>query len=249
MVATSLRTTKKRDGLPWKAHPSHSPVRRRARYGEYTTMTQTTYTDNVEIDGSRDVVQLTVKAAPNQGVSLQRWLDANGNPFVSLDSDGSLLIAGSDHTSVTVSLRPDGPGLLRVKDDTRVALIIQAGTPTSTTPKPLQEWQDAAGNVLAVILNNGEYQLYGPPPGPTPTDVPPAARIAPDGTSTFKAVTINDANKHSIASIVGTGAATVQAFKLPTGAAQGKLLTCDDQGNAVWIPRIYNRMLTYGPAS
>jgi hypothetical protein len=53
-------------------------------------MTQTTFTDDVVIQGSQDIAQLQVKANATQTQPLQNWQDNSGNALVQVTGDGKL---------------------------------------------------------------------------------------------------------------------------------------------------------------
>ncbi len=73
-------------------------------------MTQTTHNDNLVIDGSRDVTQLTVEGAANQTTSLQKWQDGDQQVVAQVSSDGRFQIGNNLDT-----LRP--PALVNIRRD------------------------------------------------------------------------------------------------------------------------------------
>jgi hypothetical protein len=67
-------------------------------------MTQETFTDNVLIDGSRDISQLTVEGHSTQDEALQTWQDSAQTPVAKVTGDGRLQVGDFelDGTMVTV---------------------------------------------------------------------------------------------------------------------------------------------------
>ena len=55
-------------------------------------MTQETFTDNVLIDGSRDISQLTVEGHSTQDEALQIWQDSSQTPGAKVTGDGRLQV-------------------------------------------------------------------------------------------------------------------------------------------------------------
>jgi hypothetical protein len=55
-------------------------------------MTQTTYTDNVLIDGSQDIEQLRVQGDTSQDEALQTWENSAGDVLAQVSGDGRVLI-------------------------------------------------------------------------------------------------------------------------------------------------------------
>lgn len=58
-------------------------------------MTQTTFTDNVLVQGSRDITQLDVKGNATQTTPLETWRDNAGNIKVQVTADGRLQIGNN----------------------------------------------------------------------------------------------------------------------------------------------------------
>jgi hypothetical protein len=63
-------------------------------------MPQTNFTDNVKIDGSRDIAQLTVEGHSAQAQPLQTWQNSAGSPLSQITGDGRLLV-GDDLGAAT----------------------------------------------------------------------------------------------------------------------------------------------------
>lgn len=59
-------------------------------------MTQTTYTDNVKIDGSQDITQLDVEGHSTQTEPLQQWSENGGDPLARVTGDGRLQVGSFD---------------------------------------------------------------------------------------------------------------------------------------------------------
>jgi hypothetical protein len=83
-------------------------------------MTQQTFTDNVVIDGSRDITQLTVEGHSTQTQALQTWQDSAQTPAAKLTGDGRLQVGDFE------------PAGTMATDD---ALIEAHRSDTSTKPK------------------------------------------------------------------------------------------------------------------
>ncbi len=75
-------------------------------------MTQTTHNDNLVIDGSHDVTQLTVEGAANQTTPLQKWQDGDQRVVAQISDDGYFQV-GDDldafRPSALVNIRRDRP--------------------------------------------------------------------------------------------------------------------------------------------
>jgi hypothetical protein len=103
-------------------------------------MTQT-YTEDVVIDGSSDVTQLTVQGNSTQTEPLQVWEDSAGTDLLRITDDGSLQADGG----VQVEGSADAPQLT-VKGH-------------SSQTNPLQIWEDSAGADLAQVAEDGRLQI------------------------------------------------------------------------------------------
>jgi hypothetical protein len=55
-------------------------------------MTQTTYNDNVYVDGSRDITQLTVEGHSTQNQPLEEWKNSAGSTLAQMTGDGRLQV-------------------------------------------------------------------------------------------------------------------------------------------------------------
>ncbi|MBA3867562.1 MAG: hypothetical protein H0X30_00255 [Anaerolineae bacterium] len=64
-------------------------------------MTQTTFTDNVLVDGSQDIKQLRVQGHTTQTQQLQTWEDSAGNAVAQITGDGRLIVGDDDATAQT----------------------------------------------------------------------------------------------------------------------------------------------------
>ena len=62
-------------------------------------MTQTTFTDNVLVEGSRDIPQLAVQGAPTQSQPLQTWLDSAGTTQAAVTAEGRLELGNNQGPS------------------------------------------------------------------------------------------------------------------------------------------------------
>lgn len=62
-------------------------------------MTQTTFTDNVLVEGSRDIPQLAVQGAPTQSQPLQTWLDSTGTTQAAVTAEGRLELGNNQGPS------------------------------------------------------------------------------------------------------------------------------------------------------
>jgi len=98
-------------------------------------MTQTTFTDNVLIDGSQDTKQLRVQAHTAHTQPIQTWEDSNGTALAQVTGDGRLEILSRQDMEV---------------------LKVQGYT---TQNQPLQTWRDSAGGVLAQVTGDGRVQV------------------------------------------------------------------------------------------
>ncbi len=94
-------------------------------------MTQTTFTDNVLVDGSQDIKQLRVQGHTTQNQPLQTWENSSGSTLAQVTGDGRLEILG--------------------KQDVE-ELKVQGHT---TQSQPLQTWRDSAGGILAQVTGDG----------------------------------------------------------------------------------------------
>ncbi|MBA3867527.1 MAG: hypothetical protein H0X30_00080 [Anaerolineae bacterium] len=64
-------------------------------------MTQTTFSDNVLVDGSQDIKQLRVQGHTAQTQQLQTWEDSAGNTVAQVTGDGRLIVGDDDATAQT----------------------------------------------------------------------------------------------------------------------------------------------------
>lgn len=96
-------------------------------------MTQTTFTDNVLVDGSQDIKQLRVQGHTTQTQPLETWENSGGAVLAQVTGDGRLEI---------------------VNQQDKEALKVQGFT---TQNQPLQTWRDSAGGTLAQVTGDGRF--------------------------------------------------------------------------------------------
>lgn len=111
-------------------------------------MTQTTFTDNVVIDGSQNITQLTVEGHSTQDEALQTWQDGAQTPLAKVTGDGRLQVGDFE------------PAGTMATDD---ALIEAHRSDTSTKPKRGLHTLGRIGGVVsdAITWAVQELELLG----------------------------------------------------------------------------------------
>ena len=116
--------------------------------------TANTFTGGVQqiTTASAATIGLIVKATASQSANLQEWQDSSANPFLRVNSIGSLLFG----PTTAGSFLSGGNGRVFVLTNNAAIVPVTVQGFASQTAN-LQEWQNSAGTVLARVSSSGLF--------------------------------------------------------------------------------------------
>lgn len=133
---------------------------------------------------TQNVVPLTIKAAANQIVPLQRWVNSSNTPQAVIFNDGGISVQGY---ATVGSISPSSPTEIALRVDIanpshRGIVVRSSGSQTAN----LQEWQNSSASVVARVDSFGKIYSNN---GLTGTNVDEVATASGTQTLTNKTLT------------------------------------------------------------